>query len=144
MLPAMSPVSSGSLKSPRRVPPLAIVIALVAAALVATAWSSRSTVIDAFAAVRDGQAFAMQQTVRVSQDSKPFILVAMKRELDLCGRLACTCLSGSDGSRLRFANRRDCTGHRIGIEDDGDSHARDNLNHMAHDDEPLLERGKWT
>src|SRR3954468_16884365 len=64
MLPAMSPVSSGGLQSPRRVPPMAIVIALVAAALVATAWSTRSTVIDAFAAVRDGQAFGMQQTVR--------------------------------------------------------------------------------
>jgi two-component system, NtrC family, sensor histidine kinase HydH len=48
----------------RRVPPLAIAIVLVAAALVATAWSTRSTTIDAFAAVRDGQAVALQQTVR--------------------------------------------------------------------------------
>ncbi len=49
----------------RRVPPLAIAIVLVAAGLVATAWSTRSAVNDAFEAVRDGQAFAVQQTVRV-------------------------------------------------------------------------------
>ena len=48
----------------RRVPPLAIAIVLVAAALVATAWSTRTTTIDAFAAVRDGQALALQQSVR--------------------------------------------------------------------------------
>src|SRR5512142_531760 len=78
MLPAMS--SSGGTRdttvaradsSPprqrsggRRVPPLAVAIVLVAAALVATAWSTRTTVIDAFAAVRDGEAFTMQQTIR--------------------------------------------------------------------------------
>jgi two-component system sensor histidine kinase HydH len=48
----------------RRVPPLAIAIVLVAAGLVATAWSTRSAVNDAFEAVRDGQAFAVQQAVR--------------------------------------------------------------------------------
>lgn len=48
----------------RRVPPLAIAIVLIAAALVATVLSTRSTVNDAFAAARDGQAFALQQTVR--------------------------------------------------------------------------------
>lgn len=53
MLPAM-----------RRVPPLAIAIVLIAAALVATVLSTRSTVNDAFAAARDGQAFAVQQAVR--------------------------------------------------------------------------------
>ena len=58
MLPSMS--ASGI----RRVPPLAIVIVLVAAALVATAWSTRSTTVDAFAAVRDGHALAVQQAVR--------------------------------------------------------------------------------
>src|SRR4249920_3838995 len=58
MLPSMS--ASGI----RRVPPLAIAIVLVALALVATAWSTRSTTIDAFAAVRDGHAFAVQQAVR--------------------------------------------------------------------------------
>src|SRR6187551_1923853 len=48
----------------RRVPPLAIAIVLLAAALVATVLSTRSTVNDAFAAARDGQAFAVQQAVR--------------------------------------------------------------------------------
>jgi two-component system sensor histidine kinase HydH len=48
----------------RRVPPLAIAIILIAAALVATVLSTRSTVNDAFAAARDGQAFAVQQAVR--------------------------------------------------------------------------------
>ena len=48
----------------RRVPPLAIAIVLIAAALVATVLSTRSNVNDAFAAARDGQAFAVQQTVR--------------------------------------------------------------------------------
>lgn len=48
----------------RRVPPLAIAIVLIAAALVATVLSTRSTVNDAFAAARDGQAFAVQQAVR--------------------------------------------------------------------------------
>lgn len=48
----------------RRVPPLAIAIVLVAAGLVATAWSTRTAVNDAFEAVRDGQAFAVQQAVR--------------------------------------------------------------------------------
>src|SRR5689334_18397227 len=46
-----------------RVPPLAIAIMLVAAALVAAAWSTRTTVNHAFAAVRDGQAFAVEQSV---------------------------------------------------------------------------------
>src|SRR5688500_14583461 len=54
MLPAM----------PRRVPPLAAAIVLVAAGLVATAWSTRRAVNEAFEAVRDGQAFATQQAVR--------------------------------------------------------------------------------
>jgi two-component system, NtrC family, sensor histidine kinase HydH len=48
----------------RRVPPLAIAIVLIAAALVATVLSTRSTVNDAFEAARDGQAFALQQAVR--------------------------------------------------------------------------------
>ena len=48
----------------RRVPPLAIAIALVAAGLVATAWSTRRTVDDAFEAVNDGEAFAVLQIVR--------------------------------------------------------------------------------
>ena len=47
-----------------RIPPLAIAFALMAAALVATAWSTRSSVSDAFDSVRDGQALAAQQTVR--------------------------------------------------------------------------------
>src|SRR3954465_6375561 len=55
MLPAMPA---------RRVPPLATALALIAAALVAATWSMRSTILDAYAGVRDGQAFAMQQTVR--------------------------------------------------------------------------------
>ena len=48
----------------RRVPPLAVAIAFVAAGLVATVWSTRTTVADAFAAVGDGEAFAVQQMVR--------------------------------------------------------------------------------
>jgi two-component system, NtrC family, sensor histidine kinase HydH len=48
----------------RRVPSLALALALVAAALIATAWSSRRAVIGAFESVRDGQAFAVQQSVR--------------------------------------------------------------------------------
>ncbi|MDB4955191.1 MAG: integral rane sensor signal transduction histidine kinase, partial [Myxococcales bacterium] len=48
----------------RRLPPLAAAFALMAAALVATAWSTRSTVIDASSAVRDGYAIALQQAVR--------------------------------------------------------------------------------
>jgi two-component system, NtrC family, sensor histidine kinase HydH len=48
----------------RRVPPLAAAFALMAAALVATTWSTRSTVIDASSAVRDGYAIALQQAVR--------------------------------------------------------------------------------
>jgi two-component system, NtrC family, sensor histidine kinase HydH len=48
----------------RRVPPLALAIVLIAAGLVATAWSTRRAVNDAFEAVRDGQAFTVQQAVR--------------------------------------------------------------------------------
>ncbi len=48
----------------KRVPPLAIALALVAAALIAAAWTTRSAVLDAFVAVRDGQALAVQQAVR--------------------------------------------------------------------------------
>jgi two-component system, NtrC family, sensor histidine kinase HydH len=55
MLPAMSLP---------RVSPLPVALALVAAALIATAWTTRSAVVDAFAAVRDGQALAVQQAVR--------------------------------------------------------------------------------
>jgi two-component system, NtrC family, sensor histidine kinase HydH len=48
----------------RRVPPLPVALVLVALALIAAAWTTRSTVVDAYAAVRDGQAFAAQQSVR--------------------------------------------------------------------------------
>jgi two-component system sensor histidine kinase HydH len=48
----------------RRVPPLPVALALVAAALLAAAWTTRSAVVDAFAAVRDGQALSAQQAVR--------------------------------------------------------------------------------
>ncbi len=48
----------------RRVPPLPVALALVAAALIAAAWTTRSAVVDAFAAVRDGQAVVAQQTIR--------------------------------------------------------------------------------
>src|SRR5690348_7921538 len=47
-----------------RVPPLAAAFVLLAAALGATAWSTRSTVDDAFTTVRDGQAVAVEQAVR--------------------------------------------------------------------------------
>jgi two-component system sensor histidine kinase HydH len=47
-----------------RVPPLAIAFALMAAALVATTWWTRSTVQGAFVTVRDGQARAVEAAVR--------------------------------------------------------------------------------
>src|SRR5688572_6145367 len=60
MLPAMLP---------RRVQPLAgwsivVVFALIGAALLATVWSTRASVLDASAAVRCGQAEAIEQAVR--------------------------------------------------------------------------------
>ena len=48
----------------RRVPPLAIAFALIAAALVAALWVTRTTTNDAFAAARDGEALAVEQSVR--------------------------------------------------------------------------------
>ena len=48
----------------RRLPPLAIAFALMAAGLVATTWASRRAVMAAFAGVRDGQALAAEQAVR--------------------------------------------------------------------------------
>jgi two-component system sensor histidine kinase HydH len=48
----------------RRVPPLAVAIALIAAALVATTWVTRNAVGDAFTAARDGEALAVEQAVR--------------------------------------------------------------------------------
>jgi len=48
----------------RRLPPLAIALALVAAALVATVLATRHSVADAFATVGDGQAIAEDQAVR--------------------------------------------------------------------------------
>src|SRR5215510_3432400 len=60
MLPAMLP---------RRVQPLAgwsivAVFALIGAALLATVWSTRASILDASAAVRCGQADAIEQAVR--------------------------------------------------------------------------------
>ena len=49
---------------PRRVPPLAVAFALIAAALIATTWATRRTVTDAFAAARAGEALAVEQAVR--------------------------------------------------------------------------------
>src|SRR5262245_29568804 len=54
MLPAMI----------RRVPPLAAALALVAAGLVATVWSTRGAIGYAYEAVRYVQAFTVQQAVR--------------------------------------------------------------------------------
>jgi len=71
MLPAMSL---------SRVPPLPVALALVAAALLATAWTTRSAVVDAFAAVRDGQALAVQQAVRA--DLAELAEVPAKADLD--------------------------------------------------------------
>jgi len=48
----------------RRVPPLAVAFALIAAALVAALWVTRKTTNDAFAAARDGEALAVEQSVR--------------------------------------------------------------------------------
>jgi two-component system sensor histidine kinase HydH len=50
--------------SARRVPPLAVAFALIAAALVATTWVTRNAVNDAFTAARDGEARAIVQAVR--------------------------------------------------------------------------------
>jgi len=47
-----------------RVPPLAAAFALLAAALGATAWTTKRTVTEAFATVSDGQARAVEQAVR--------------------------------------------------------------------------------
>src|SRR3954471_13286638 len=60
MLPAMLP---------RRVQPLAgwsivVVFALIGAALLATVWSTRASILDASDAVRCGQADAIEQAVR--------------------------------------------------------------------------------
>ncbi|MEO8548850.1 MAG: hypothetical protein ABI678_02715, partial [Kofleriaceae bacterium] len=49
----------------RRLPPLAIALALMAAALVATVLAARHTVNDAFAQFGDGQALTEEQAVRV-------------------------------------------------------------------------------
>ena len=48
----------------RRVPPLAIAFALMAAALVATTWSTRDAVVDASEALHEGNVYAVQQAVR--------------------------------------------------------------------------------
>jgi two-component system sensor histidine kinase HydH len=54
-----------------RVSPLPVALALVAAALLAAAWTTRSAVVDAYAAVRDGQALAAQQAVRADLAELP-------------------------------------------------------------------------
>jgi two-component system sensor histidine kinase HydH len=48
----------------RRIPPLAAAIVLVAAGLIATAWSTQRAVSDAYEALRDGEALGVQQAVR--------------------------------------------------------------------------------
>jgi len=50
--------------SMRRVPPLAVAFALIAAGLVATTLATRKAVNDAFTAARDGEALALEQEVR--------------------------------------------------------------------------------
>lgn len=50
--------------SARRVPPLAVAFALIAAALVATTWVTRDAVNAAFTTARDGEARAIVQAVR--------------------------------------------------------------------------------
>jgi two-component system sensor histidine kinase HydH len=50
--------------SARRVPPLAVAFALIAAALVATTWVTRNAVNAAFTTARDGEARAIEQAVR--------------------------------------------------------------------------------
>src|SRR4051794_18832151 len=54
---------------PRRVQPLAgwsivVVFALIGAALLATVWSTRASILDASSAVRCGEADAVEQSVR--------------------------------------------------------------------------------
>src|SRR5574338_1287762 len=119
----------------RRVPPLAIAIALVAAGLVATAWSTRSAVNDAFEAVRDGQAFAVQQAVRAdladlggppSSDDLAAIIQAHANEglaylamLDGRGRVrvsAGTSLLDRPGRGGRTGLRVDHVGDRVAFE----------------------------
>jgi two-component system, NtrC family, sensor histidine kinase HydH len=48
----------------RRLPPLAVAFALMAAALVATAYATQRTVGDAFDVVREGQAYTAEQALR--------------------------------------------------------------------------------
>ncbi|MBV8760989.1 MAG: hypothetical protein JO257_27085, partial [Deltaproteobacteria bacterium] len=50
--------------SPRRVPPLAVAFALIAAALLAALFTTRKTVEDAFDEARDGEALSIEQGVR--------------------------------------------------------------------------------
>ena len=52
----------------RRVPPLAVALALIAAALVATTLATRKAVDDAFTAASDGEARALAQAVRGDLD----------------------------------------------------------------------------
>ena len=56
---------------PRRVPPLAAAIVLVAAALVATVWTTRTAVLGAYTAVGEGQAYAIQGAVRADLAELP-------------------------------------------------------------------------
>ena len=56
----------------RRVPPLAVAFALIAAALLAALFTTRKTVQDAFVAARDGEALSVEQGVRADlPDSGP-------------------------------------------------------------------------
>src|SRR3954454_19993299 len=72
MLPRGSPAFAYPLPAPmlpRRVQPLAgwsivVVFALIGAALLATVWSTRASILDASDAVRCGQADAVEQAVR--------------------------------------------------------------------------------
>src|SRR5690242_12878470 len=57
----------------RRLPPLAVAFALMAAALVATIWATQRTVDDAFSVADDGQAVTAEEAVRadISGDEAP-------------------------------------------------------------------------
>ncbi len=64
MLPAMSPLRLRPLSAPLAGWSVVAAFVLIGAALIATVWSTRSSVLDASEAVQRGQAVALQQAVR--------------------------------------------------------------------------------
>ena len=89
--------------SNRRVPPLAVAFALIAAALVAALWVTRKTTNDAFAAARDGEALAVEQSVRADLPEGGPPDAALLDEL----------LKDHAGEGLRYIAAVDTHGHEL-------------------------------